>query len=115
MKLIKNIGSDRVIDELRRVLAPRCRFDIATPEFSLFAIGELREHLSRIARCRLIVPSSAADVQALIGSEADRHLRNRLQTRRLAKQCVDWIDKKVVSIHPSPFMREERRGSHVVC
>jgi hypothetical protein len=95
MKLIKNIGSDRVIDELRRVLAPRFRFDIASPEFSLFAFGELREHLSRIARCRLIVPSSAADVQALIGSDADRHLRNRLQTRRLAKQCVDWIDKRV--------------------
>ena len=43
MKLIKKAGSDRVIDELRRLLAARSGLDILTPAFSLFAFGELRE------------------------------------------------------------------------
>jgi hypothetical protein len=43
MKLIKNTGSDRVIDQLRLTLAPPSSLDMASPAFSLFASAELRE------------------------------------------------------------------------
>ena len=45
MKLIRNTGSDRVIDELRQTLTPPSSLDLASPAFSLFAFGELRDLL----------------------------------------------------------------------
>ena len=41
MRLIKNAGNDRVIDELRRSLASGSVMDMATSALSLHAIGEL--------------------------------------------------------------------------
>ena len=49
MKLIKNTGDDRVIDEVRAALGPQSTLDIATPAFSLFAFGETKELLEEIA------------------------------------------------------------------
>ena len=40
MKLIKNSGGDRVVDELRQCLAPNGTLDLATPAFSLFAFAD---------------------------------------------------------------------------
>ena len=37
MRLIKNSGNDRVVDDLRKTLAPGSELDIASPLFSLFA------------------------------------------------------------------------------
>jgi len=39
MKLIKNTGSDRVIDELRQTLAPPSSLDLASPRFPLRVRG----------------------------------------------------------------------------
>lgn len=94
MKLIKNTGSDRVIDELRQALVPPSSLDLASPAFSLFAFGEVRDLLSNLEKCRLILPSAEAGDLALLGSLSDRPFRNSLQTRWLAKQCSEWIEKK---------------------
>jgi hypothetical protein len=94
MKLIKNTGSDRVIDELRQALVPPSSLDLASPAFSLFAFGEVRDLLSNLDKCRLILPSAEAGDLALLGSLSDRPFRNSLQTRWLAKQCSEWIEKK---------------------
>ena len=45
MKLVKNTGADRVIDELHRSLMPPSSLDLASSEFSLFAYAELRDLL----------------------------------------------------------------------
>ncbi len=42
MKLIRNSGNDRVVDELRKSLVAGGTFDVASPAFSLFAFAELR-------------------------------------------------------------------------
>ncbi len=93
MKLIKNSGNDRVVDELKRCLAPRSSLDVASPTFSLFAFAELRELLNGLASCRLVLPADEAVDLSLLGTAADRPFRNRLQTRWLAKQCAHWIDR----------------------
>lgn len=95
MKLIKNSGNDRVIDELRRCLTQGAAFDIASPSFSLFAFGEVRDLLAGLERCRLVLPDDKAADLALLGSHSDRPYRNRLQARWLAKQCIQWLEKKV--------------------
>src|SRR5688572_1577988 len=97
MKLIKNSGNDRVVDALREVLRPETSLDIASPAFSLFAFAELRSLLEEVAHCRLVLPitnGKGVDL-SLLGAEADRPFRNRLQNRWLARQCGEWVRKKV--------------------
>jgi superfamily II DNA or RNA helicase len=95
MKLIKNTGSDRVIDELRQTLAPPSSLDLASPAFSLFAFAELRDLLEKLDACRVVLPATNGDELGLTGSESDRAFRNRLQLRWLARECAAWIKKKV--------------------
>ncbi len=95
MRLIKNSGNDRVIDELRSCLLSQSSIDIATPKFSLFAFAEVRTLLDKLDRCRLVIPSSIDTNLSMLGSESDRPFRNRLQTRWLARNCSEWIQKNV--------------------
>ena len=94
MKLIKNTGDDRVIDEVRAALRPQSKLDIASAAFSLFAFGETRELLKDIAGCRLVIPTQPDSEPQLFGTDADRPFRNRLNTRALARQLAAWIEKK---------------------
>ena len=94
MKLIRNSGNERVVDELRKCLIGQATLDIASPAFSLFAFGEVRELLSKLDKCRLVLPGFDSSDLALVGSLSDRPFRNQLQTRWLAKQCAEWIEKK---------------------
>ena len=94
MKLVKNTGTDRVIDELRKSLvAPSC-LDFASSEFSLFAYAELRDLLDKLDTCRIVLPNAAGEELGLTGSNADRAFRNRLQLRWLARECGTWIKRK---------------------
>ena len=93
MKLIRNTGTDRVIDLLRPQLTPGRRLDVVTPSFSLFAFSEMRQEVDAMVGCRLLLPSASADL-ALLGSDADRAARNRLQTRWLASRLSQWLENK---------------------
>ncbi len=94
MKLVHNIGTDRVIDLIRPYLKPGSQFDCVTPVLSLFAFAELRGSLFSLDKVQLILP---ADDTALgfLGGDGDRAARNRLQVRWLAIQCAKWINDKV--------------------
>jgi SNF2 family DNA or RNA helicase len=94
MRLIKNSGSDRVIDELRQVLPSAKALDVASPAFSIFAFGELQELLARLFECRLLIPADETNSLFLLGNTSDRAYRNRLQTRWLARQCAAWLEAK---------------------
>ncbi len=102
MKLIKNTGNDRVIDELQACLPAAASLAVASSSFSLFAYAELRDLLARLESCRVVLPSPEASDLHLLGSEADRSFRNRLQSRWLASQCAEWLREKVdVRMAPS--------------
>ena len=96
MKLINNTGNDRVIDELNRSLATTATLAAASPSFSLFAFAEIRDLLARLSSCRLAL-SALQNIAAegVLGSEADRASRNRLQAHWLAQQCANWIKRTV--------------------
>lgn len=94
MKLIRNSGNERVVDELRKCLIGQTSLDIASPTFSLFAYGEVRELLTKLVRCRLVLSGSEVKSLNLVNSVPDRPFRNQLQIRWLAKQCAEWIEKK---------------------
>jgi SNF2 family DNA or RNA helicase len=94
MRVIRNAGNDRVIDELRKILTPQSSLDIASPAFSLFAFSELQDVLESLDRARLVLPAADGVDLNLLGTDADRPFRNRLQSRRLARECANWIHKK---------------------
>jgi hypothetical protein len=89
MKLIKNTGSERVIDALRKALVPDSSLDFASPLFSLFAYAELRKPLSDLTNCNLLLPSPESSDLSLLGSATDRPMRNELQARWLAINQVE--------------------------
>ena len=93
MKLLGNTGSNRVIDFIRPGLAPGNLLDVVTPAFSLFAFAEVQNDIKELERCRLLLPPATWNL-SIIGSEADRSLRNRLQARWLAGRLIQWIQRK---------------------
>lgn len=95
MRLIKNTGNDRVIDEMRKVISAQSGLNIATPHFSLFAFAQLRELLNELECGRLVLPMADGYDPGLLGGITDRPYRNQLQARWIARQCADWIDKKI--------------------
>ena len=104
MKLIKNQGSDRVIDEFRASLAAGGSLDAATPALSVFAFGELRETLRKLSACRLLIPLAEITPLSLLGSDADRSYRNQLTTHKLACDLAEWVRQSLeVKAAPGPL------------
>lgn len=93
MRIVRNTGSDRVVDELRQALTPPASLDLASTEFSLFAFSELRDILEKLDACRIVLGANGGD-PGLAGSENDRAFRNRLNIHWLARECASWICKK---------------------
>lgn len=93
MKIIRNSGTERVIDLVRPQMQPGHRLDVVTPSLSLFAFAELMDEASRIDEARLLLPPEEADL-AILGTEADRPARNQLRTRWLAKRFAEWLKDK---------------------
>jgi hypothetical protein len=94
MKLLRNVGADRVIDEIRPWLADGNQIDVVSPALSLFAFAETVRDISKLSRGRLLLPADGADL-ALLGEAADRGARNRLQAHWFAKQCANWLQEKI--------------------
>lgn len=93
MRLIRNTGSDRVIDELSHILSSKSSLDMVSPAFSLFAFAELRQLLEKLDGCRMVLSAVDEGELELTGSDNDRGFRNRLQQRWLARECAKWVDK----------------------
>lgn len=94
MKLIRNTGNDRVVDELRRALAAGSSLDMATSSLTLHAYGEAADVLKGVTSCRLVVPNDLDFAANLLGGASERPFRNKLGTRWLAMQLKTWLETK---------------------
>ena len=92
MRIVSNVGTDRVVDLIHPWLEPGHRMDLASETLSLHAFAELADKLSNVTNVRLVLPPEDAEL-GLFGSDADRAARNCLQGRWLARRCADWIEK----------------------
>jgi hypothetical protein len=93
MKLVRNAGTDRVLDLIGGQFAAGNSLDLLTPELSLFAFDAVRAGTGHLAAVRLVLPKLPDDL-GLQGTEADRASRNRLQTPRLAKLLAEWLKQR---------------------
>lgn len=90
MRLVRNAGNDRVLDLIQAHLAPGRRLDLMSDAASLFAFEAIRASGTDLVGSRWIVPGAGGDL-ALLGDDADRPARNRLQAAHVARQMAEWL------------------------
>ena len=95
MRIVENRGADRVLDLLAQAIEREHTLEVATAHLSLFAFDALAAELLRLERARLVLPTIDLDALQLLGAEADRAARNRLQARWLAAKLARWLDRNV--------------------
>lgn len=112
MEVIDNINKT-LKDDMVLTLRSGSKVAIAASCFSIYAFQELKEQLSDISELRFIFTSPSfvtekADKQKrefyiprlnrerdLYGSEFEIKLRNELSLKAVAKECAEWIRRKV--------------------
>ena len=112
MEFIDNVHKT-LKDDMAFTLRSGSKVAIAASCFSIYAFQELKEQLSDISELRFIFTSPSfvtekADKQKrefyiprlnrerdLYGSEFEIKLRNELSLKAVAKECAEWIRKKV--------------------
>lgn len=112
MEVIDNVNKT-LKDDMLITLRSGSKVAIAASCFSIYAFQELKEQLSDISELRFIFTSPSfvtekADKQKrefyiprlnrerdLYGSEFEIKLRNELSLKAVAKECAEWIRRKV--------------------
>ncbi len=112
MKVIDNI-SNILKDDLATTIKPNSKVSIASACFSIYAYQELKKQLENIDELRFIFTSPAfvkertpktqrefyiprlSREKSLYGTEYEIKLRNELTQRSIAKECAEWIKRKV--------------------
>ena len=105
-------------DDLKGEIAPGSRLRIAASTFSIYAYEALKEELESVegldfvftspsfnaARAtskptaenrHFFIPSDPRHDSTLYGSEFEIRLRNKLTQRAIARECSDWVRRKV--------------------
>ena len=112
IKVIDNV-SERVVDDLKSKLSKGSRVSIAAASFSIYAFEALKEELENVDELRFIFtsPTFIKDKvkkekreffipklnreRNLYGSDFEIKLRNKLEQKAIAKECANWIRRKV--------------------
>lgn len=116
MKIIDNINT-LLGDDLKSSLQPKSKLKIAASCFSMYAYEALKAELSKLDSLEFIftspafIPNEVTDKlkkerreffiaktdreRSLYGSDFEIQLRNKLTQRAIARECADWIRRKV--------------------
>lgn len=112
LKIIDNVNS-RLIDDLRPRLVSGSKVSVAAASFSIYAYEVLKKELEQIEEMRFIftsptfvkdkVPKEKREYYIprrerehdIYGSEFEIKLRNKLEQRAIAKECAEWVRRKV--------------------
>lgn len=112
MKILDNISST-VRDDLQSEIKRGSKVSIAASCFSMYAYKELKKQLDSIDELRFIFTSPTfvtekaskqkrefyiprlSREKSLYGTEFEIKLRNEMTQRAIAKECADWIRRKV--------------------
>ena len=105
--------SHRVVDDLKERLTAASRVSVAAASFSIYAYEVLKKELESIEELRFIFTSPAFNKsnakkqqrefyipklnreRNLYGSEFEIRLRNQLSQKAVARECAEWIRRKV--------------------
>ena len=103
----------RVVDDLKEKLTAASRVSVAAASFSIYAYEALKRELESVRELRFIFTSPAFNKggtkkqqrefyipklnreRNLYGSEFEIRLRNQLSQKAIARECAEWIRRKV--------------------
>ncbi|WP_445155076.1 helicase-related protein [Arthrobacter sp. Hor0625] len=117
MKIIDNVN-DLLGDDLKAEVMSGSKVRIAASTFSIFAFEALRKELEQVDELQFIftspsflttqvtgklhkerreffIPPEGRAESNLHGSEFEVRLRNKLTQRAIAKECAEWVHRKV--------------------
>jgi superfamily II DNA or RNA helicase len=117
MKIIDNV-SELLGSDLKSEIKPGSKVRIAAATFSIFAFETLRRELDQVSELEFIftapsfvtakvtdklrkerreffIPAEGRTESTLYGSEFEVRLRNKLTQRAIARECADWVRRKV--------------------
>lgn len=117
MRIIDNVN-ELLGDDLKAEISAGSKMRIAASTFSIFAFEALRKELEKVSEMEFIftspsfitsnatdkirkerrefyIPSAKGGESSLYGSEFEIRLRNKLTQRAIAKECADWVRRKV--------------------
>ncbi|MBP7874980.1 MAG: DEAD/DEAH box helicase family protein [Bacteroidales bacterium] len=113
MKFFDNV-KDTVKDDLQHTISKDSKISIAASCFSIYAYEELRKEFENVSELRFLFTSPTFTAEKfpkdkrefyiprlgrernLYGSEFELKLRNELSQKAIARECADWIRKKVI-------------------
>lgn len=106
--------NNKLIDDLKVQLREGCRLQIAAASFSIYAFEALKEELEQVKELQFIFTSPTFNSSEtgkkekreffipklnrernLYGSDYEIRLRNQLSQKAIARECADWIRRKV--------------------
>jgi hypothetical protein len=117
VKIIDNVN-EILGNDLKAELAPGSKLRIAATTFSIFAFEALKDELERIGELEFIftspsfvtdkatdrlpkerreffIPHARDNESTLYGSEFEIRLRNKMTQRAIARECAEWVRRKV--------------------
>ena len=112
MKVIDNINT-LLKDDLEKTITPSSKVSIAASYFSIYAYQELKKQLESVNELNFIFTSPSFTTEkakkekrefyiprlnrekSLYGTEFEIKLRNELTQKAIAKECADWVRRKV--------------------
>jgi hypothetical protein len=116
VRIINNV-TDLLGDDLKHEITPGSKVRIAASTFSIFAFEALKKELEKVSeldfvftspsfvteevtdkirkeRRQFFIPTGHAE-SSLAGSEFEIRLRNKLTQKSIARECADWVRRKV--------------------
>src|SRR3954454_4978359 len=117
VKIIDNLN-ELLGDDLKHEIKPGSKVRIAASTFSIFAFEALRKELDQVSELEFIftspafvttkvadklrkerreffIPNDGRGESSLSGSEFEIRLRNKLTQRAIARECAEWVRRKV--------------------
>jgi SNF2 family DNA or RNA helicase len=117
MRIIDNVN-ELLGDDLKAEITPGSKVRIAASTFSIFAYEALRKELEQVSELEFIftspsfvtskatdklrkerreffIPQAGSGESSLYGSQFEIRLRNKLTQRAIARECADWVRRKV--------------------
>ncbi len=116
-RIIDNVN-ELLGDQLKAEIRPGSKVRIAASTFSIFAFEALQRELEKVSELQFIftsslfitakatdplpkksrqffIPHGQRTESTLYGSEFEIRLRNKLTQRAIARECADWVRRKV--------------------
>lgn len=104
MKLVKNIGDNRVVDILATT-EKGALVEVASNGFSIYGFSEFVDQIADYRAIKIILPAESTELNRLWGDDSERELRNRLNAQSQTRKVLDALANDVelrLSKYPLP-------------